>query len=298
MKKILVVTLILSTLVLACSKSDSGSGSVTNNSPQITNTAFVNSHVPGAKFSNYRLDSGIIKTPTAGTAISFNYSNVPNGIPWSDTLKTATNLIDFPGATYTIGFKDSLLGQSLSLFRYYKSNSTEWSLMGDDYDALTLTIAGTGTAAIPKQAVKKNPVQILAKFPIIYGDSSNQTCLSALNATVTVPPTPPLTTPISGPLTINQETKVNSRNLCWGTLKIKGYTDSMQTVVQEYTTVIKNNYSSSNFIINALIPGILGNFGMTNGQSITTKVYRFWVPNKGLVMTINADGSATITTGL
>ncbi len=298
MKKILVAIIILSALVQACSKSDNGSGTGVNNGPQITGSGFVNSHVPGAKFSNYRLDSGIIKIPTAGTAISFNYLSVPNGTPWTDTLKSPSNLLDFLGATYTIGFKDSLFGQNISLFRYYKSTSTEWSLMGDDYNAFTLSIAGTGSAAIPKQAVKKNPVQILVKFPIAYGDSSNQTCLSALNATVTTPPTPPLNTPITGPLTINQETKVNSKNICWGTLKIKGYTDSMQTVVQEYTTTIKNTYSSTNFFINALIPGILNNFGTTNGQSITTKVYRFWVPNKGLVMTINADGSATVTTGL
>ncbi|MBS4043615.1 MAG: hypothetical protein KGZ59_07345 [Chitinophagaceae bacterium] len=296
MKKIFSALLILSVLVQACSKSDSGSG--TNSGPQITSTGFVNNHAPGNKLNNYRLDSGIIKIPSPGTSISFNYLNVPNGIPWSDTLKSPSNLIDFPGATYTIGFKDSLLGQNISLFRYYKANTTEWSLMGDDYNAFTLSISGTGTASIPKQAVKKNPVQILANFPIKYGDSSNQTCLSALNATVTTPPAPPLNLPITGPLTINQETKVNSRNICWGTLKIKGYTDSMQTVVQEYTTTIKNTYSSTNMFINALIPGILNSFGITNGQSITTKIYRFWVPNKGLVMTINADGSATVTTGL
>ena len=298
MKKFLVAAIILSAIIQGCSKSDNGSGNGGNSTPQITSTGFVNSHTPGNKLNNYRLDSGIIKIPTAGTAIAFNYLNVPNGTPWTDTIKSPTNLIDFPGATYTTGFKDSLFGQNISLFRYYKANTTEWSLMGDDYNAFTLSIAGTGSASIPKQAVKKNPVQVLAKFPIFYGDSSNQTCLSALNATVTTPPTPPLNTPITGPLTINQETKVNSKNICWGTLKIKGYTDSMQTVVQEYTTTIKNTYSSTNIFINALIPGILNSFGITNGQSITTKVYRFWVPNKGLVMMINADGSATVTTGL
>ncbi len=297
MNKIVTIVFILSIcLIQACSKSDNGSGG--SSTLQVTSTAFVNSHLPGAKLNNYRLDSGIIKIPILGTNILFNYANVPNGIPWSDTLKSPTNLIDFPGAIYTIGFKDSLFGQNISLFRYYKANSNEWSLMGDDYNAFTISVAGTGTAGIPKQAVKKNPIQILANFPIKYGDSSNQTCLSNLNAVVTIPPTPPLTTPITGPLTINQETKVNSKNICWGTLKIKGYSDSLQTIVQEYTTTIKNTYSSSNFIINALIPGILNNFGMTNGQSITTKVYRFWVPNKGLLMTLNADGSATVTTGL
>ncbi len=291
--------LLITSIIFSCKKDDNSGGTPgAGSGPQITATGFVSSHIPGAKFSNYRLDSGIIKIPTVGTNISFNYSGVPSGTPWSDTLKSPTNLIDFPGASYTIGFKDSLLGQNLSIFRYYKTSTSDWSLLGDDYDALTISVAGTGSATIPKQAVKRNPVQILANFPLKYGDSSNQTCLSNLNAVVTIPPTPPLTTPTTGPLKINQEIKVNSRNICWGTLKIKGYTDSMQTVVQEYTTTTKNTFSSTNFFINALIPSILSSFGMTNGQSITTRVFRFWVPNKGLVMTINADGSANVTTGL
>ena len=123
--------------------------------------------MPGAKFNNYRLDSGIIKVPISGTALQFNYAGVPNGTPWSDTLKAPTNFVDFAGATYTIGRKDSLFGQSFSLFRYYKTSSTSWTIMGDDNDAISITIPGTGSASIPKQAVKKVPQQIFLLFTLV-----------------------------------------------------------------------------------------------------------------------------------
>ena len=297
LKKLLIVTSIIA-LVSSCKKDDWGGTNIIP-SPQITSTAFIGNHIPGAKFNNYRLDSGIIKIPTAGgVSIAFDYTGVPNGTPWSDTLKSPTNLVDYPTASYATGLSDSLFGQKLTIQRYYKLNATTWSVLGDDYDALTISAAGTGSASIPKQAVKKNPSQILAQFPINYGDSMQQTCTSALNFIATIPPTPPLPTSTTGPITITQEIIVNSKNICWGTLRIKGYTDTMQVVVQKYTTTIKNTFSSTNLILSFAIPSILNNFNVTNGQSVTLTSYRFWAANKGLVMTINGDGSANVTTGL
>lgn len=281
--------------ISSCKKDDNnGGGTTTPGGPQITATAFIGNHTAGSKLAGYRLDSGIVAIPTSGGSLSFNYASVPTGTPWADTLKTPTNTVDYAGATYTNGINQSMFGTNLSIFRYFQLTSSTWAIMGDDYDATTITIPTVGTASLAKQAVKLTPNQTLASFPINYADSFAQTSTGQLtfNANVTTP------VALNGPITVNQSIAVKSKNFAWGTLKIKGYSDSLQTVVQKYTTAITNNFTSTNPLISLALPGMLSNFGITNNQTITTTAYRFWVPNKGLVMTLNADGSATVTTGL
>ncbi len=295
MKKILSLGFFVVIAFSSCKKNDdNGSGSTGSSAPQVSATAFISNHLAGSKLSGYRLDSGIIAIPTAGTNLRFDYASVPNGTPWSDTLKTPTNTVDYAGATYTNGLTQSMFGTNLSIFRYFKVSSTAWTVMGDDYSAATISIPTVGTASLAKQAVKSTPNQTLANFPVNYADSFVQTSASQLtfNASVTTP------VALNGPITVNQSIAVNSKNLAWGTLKVKGYTDSLQTVVQKYTTAITNNFTSTNPLISLALPSLLSSFGITNNQTITTTAYRFWVPNKGLVMTLNADGSATVTTGL
>lgn len=263
---------------------------------QVTATAFLNNYTAGSILGGYRLDSGIIAIPTADAMVSYNYLSVPNGTAWKDTLGAATNLVDFAGASYTRSFNLTMLGTNLTVSRYTQVNTSGWAVLGDDYGAATVTIPGTGSLNFPKQAVKATPVQKLVNFPVSYGDSISQTSATVLNATANA--TLPFIGSTTGPLTITQTTTVSSKNIAWGTMKIKGYTDSLSTIVQKYTTSIKTDIASSNTTISALIPSILSQYGVTNGQVITTTLYRYWVVGKGLVMTLNGDGSATVTTGL
>lgn len=281
--------------IVSCKKSDDNNGgSTVSGGPQVTATAFISSHLSGSKLEGYRLDSGIISVPISATGFTLNYLSVPNGTAWKDTLKAATNTIDFPNATYTNGINQTMLGTNLSIFRYFKVSNTSWAVMGDDYGAATISIPTLGTASLAKQAVKLTPNQNLANFPINYRDSFAQTCTGQLtfNANITSPIT------LNGPITVNQSTSVKSNNIAWGILKIKGYSDSLSTVIQKYSTEVTTNFSSTNPLINAVLPQLLSNFGMTNNQIISTTTYRFWAVGKGLVMTLNADGTATVTTGL
>ena len=296
MNKKLLAVLACIVILNSCKKDDNNNGGgSTSSGVQITGAVFLSSHTPGVKHSNYRLDSGVVAFPTAGTSLSFNYSNVSDTAKWSDTLLAPTNLTAFPAATYMVGFNQSTLGQNISLNRYYQATTSSWNILGDDYGALNVTVA-QGSLAIAAQAVKATPVQTLANFPISYGDSIKQTSVSVLNATASA--TVPILGSITGPLTVTQTTTVNSKNFAWGTLKLKGYSDSMSVVVQKYSTDVKTDISSSNPTISALIPTILSQYGGTNGQTVTITTYRFWAKDKGLVMTLNSNGTANITTGL
>ncbi len=295
MNKKLLTVLGVIVILASCKKDDNNGGGGVSGGIQITGAVFLNSHAPGVKHNNYRLDSGVVASPVAGTSLSFNYSNVSDTAKWSDTLLTPTNLTAFPSAKYMVGFNQSTLGQNISLNRYYEATTSAWNILGDDYGALNVTVS-QGSLAIAAQAVHATPVQTLANFPISYGDSIKQTSVSVLNATATA--AVPIFGTITGPLTVTQTTTVNSKNMAWGTLKLKGYTDSMSVVVQKYITDVKTDITSTNATISALIPTILSQYGGTNGQVNTITTYRFWAKDKGLVMTLNSNGTANVTTGL
>ena len=290
MNKIVTCVFILSIgLIQACSKSNNGSGSGGNTAPKVTSADLIKTYKANGTASGYRLDAGIVQIPLSGTNKSFNYSNNPTGTPWTETFGTPT-VSAFSGATYTIGFTNNLGGQTLAISRYYQINTSSWSVMGDYYSAATLSIPGTGTAAIPAQAVAQTPTLILANLPITYGDSTNQTCNSKLTFSATLTGFP---FPLPGE--IRQEIKTTNNVFAWGNLKVRGYTDSMPTVVQRFVTSIKTNY----FLSGSPAPtALLNSLGVTDGQIVNNTAYRFFVPGKGLVMTVNADGSATVTTGL
>jgi len=293
----------------SCTKSDDGNGGTTVGGPQITATAFATNHSAGSKISGYKLDSGSIKTPVAGTSLSFNYDTVTKRGNWSDTFKTPLNTADFSTATYMTGVNQQLLGQNISLNQYFQVSSSSWLNLGNYMGtALNAPIPSIGSISVPVQAAKQNPALILVNFPVSYGDSIAQTSTNVVTAKVTA------STTVSGPggvqvpvnlnnesLTITQTTTVASKNICWGTLLLKDYTGPMQVVVQKYTTSIKTDLAfPNNTLYNLAINGFLSsaNLGITNGQVITQTSYRFWAAGKGLVMTLNADGTANVTTGL
>ena len=263
--------------------------------PQITSADIIKTFKANSIVTGYRLDSGRIIVPTATTNFSLNYANVIMGAAWKDTLIAATNLTSFPTATFARSLNQQALGQSISLAEHYQVSSTNFLDLGSNYATpLSITVA-QGSLTIPAQAVKQNPSLILVNFPIAYNDSISQTCSSVLNATATANVFGQV---ISGPVTTTQTTTVTSKNIAWGSFKINGYSDSLNTVIQKYTTSIKTDITSTNALISGLIPQILNQYNVTNGQTVTLTTYRFWVAGKGLVMTLNADGTATVTTGL
>ena len=291
MRKIFSIALLAASIV-ACKKDDNGTGSNGSGGPQITGATFQTQYSAGATVSGYAVDSGIIATPVAGSDLTYNYANITMGAPWKDTLKTPANTADFPTATYMRGFNQSLLGQSASLDNYYQVSTSNWSNLGSYYNVPINVTVAQGSLSIPVQAAKQNPAITIINFPVSYGDSIAQTSTSSINASASATVSG---FAINGPITTTQTTTVASKNIAWGTLKLKGYADSMQCVVQKYTTSIKTDVTSSNAILSSLIPTILSQYGVTNGQTVTLTTYRFWAANKGLVMTLNANGTANVT---
>jgi hypothetical protein len=296
MKKIFLMAIVAASIV-SCKKDDGVNGGSGSGGPQITSATFQTQYSAGAKFAGYTVDSGIISTPLSGANQSYNYANITMGAAWKDTLKTpGTN---FSGATYMQGASLNLLNQNAAFFRYYKVDNTNWTILGDAVSAVNVNIPGTGSLSSSAQNSAKSPNQILVNFPVSYTYSFSQVSNSELNFTASA--TVPVFGSKTGPLTVKQETTITSKNLSWGTLKLKGYTDSMQCVVQKYTTSVKTNFSSTDVLINGLIDQILNQVtsgAVNNNQVVTTTMYRFWVANKGLVMTLNANGTANVTTGL
>ena len=308
-KKLLSVISVVA-LLGSCKKDDGGGGGNGSGDPQITSADFTLHHTANSQASGYLLDSGIIKIPTASTSLALDYSTVIKGANWSDSFKTPANTTDYSTATYMRGISQQILGQSLSLNQYYKVSSSNWTNLGSYLGtAANITIPTIGTINVPVQAAKQTPEIPLVNFPIAYGDSIGATSANVITTqvtgTVTIPATPPLTTPTTitlnnEPLTITQTTTVNSKNMAWGTMQLKDYTGSMQVVVQRYKTAIKTDFNfPNNPLYNLALNSILTTtFNTTNGQTVTLTSYRFWVPGKGLVMTLNTDGSANVTTGL
>ena len=293
-KKLLAVLSIIA-ILSSCKKDDGGSNNNGSGGPQITSGAFISNHSVGSKLAGYYLDSGSIKFPVSGSNLSFRYDTVTVRGNWADTLKTPANTTDFASATYMQSTTLNLLGQNQSIAQYYQVSTTSWSNLGDDYgNNVNLSFSG-GSAVIPNGTVIQNPSQTLVNFPINYADSFQGSSASALSLTATISGS-------SIPLTINQITTVNSKNIAWGTLKLTGYTDSMQTVVQKYTSTIATSVVATG-TLGPLLQGVLNTYltpyGFTNGQQTTTLVtYRFWAKDKGLVMTLNSNGVAQVTTGL
>jgi hypothetical protein len=292
MYKKIVTLLSVVAILSSCKKSDDGGSTNTAGAsgPQITATAFISNHSAGSKLAGYYLDSGSIKFPVSGTNLSFKYDTVTIKGNWGDTLKSPLNTVDFAGATYMRGINQQILNQSVALNQYFQVTSSNWVLMGSYLDLpLNISIPSVGSIALPAQASKQVASLILASFPINYNDSVNQTSTNAITATASA-------SGITGPITISQETKLNSKNIAWGSLKLKGYADSMQVVIQKYTTVTSTNITSTNPLLSLAIPSIISNYGLD--KPVTTTLYRYWAKDKGLVMTLNADGTANITTGL
>jgi hypothetical protein len=293
--KNLLVFFLLTQLFVSCQKELSGEGSNINTVPIISSNTVISSLQPNTKRLGYMLDSGIIALPNESANQKFDYSLVPNGTPWSDSLKQPENVTAFPTASYMTGFNLDILGQSINGNEYFQLSNSQWSNLGNYFSpAINIDLQGY-SLNIPAQASKNNSAQILVNFPIAYNDSFNQTSTSAF--TFDAGGTFNGFT-FSGPITITTSTKIISNNIGYGNLKIRGYTDSMAVVVQRYTTTVTNSFSSTNFLINSLLSGLISQAGVDPNQSIITTEYRFWAVNKGLVMQLTANGMAFVRTGL
>lgn len=300
-KKILSV-LSLIAIFSSCKKDDGGDVGGTTGGPQITATAFINNHTAGSKPNGYTLDSGIIKMPTASTNLVLDYSTVTQGANWADTLKAPNNPTSFPNATYMRGVNQQIIGQTIALNQYYQLSANSWTNLGNYIGTpVNIAIPTIGAINLPVQAAKQNPAIVLANFPIVYNDSFNVNSINAITSNVTA------TTTVSGfPITLNNEpltttltSTIKSKNIAYGTLQLKGYTGTMQVVIQKYTFTEKTNFAFANSLYNLALNSILStNFGITNDQTITYSTYRFWAVDKGLVMTLNNNGIAYVTLGL
>jgi hypothetical protein len=290
--------LCLVVFISSCQKEIDGSQN-NNEDPsvgfEVAGSTVVSSMPSNIRTNGYLLDSGVVAVPDSGINLRFDYANVPDNVTWSDSLKTPVNLVDYPQARYMVGFSQSLAGQTLTANEYFSLNTTDWNDLGGYFSpAINISQAGFGID-IPQQANKNNPAQTLVKFPVKFNDSINQTISSSINLQISGTFSG---LPFSGPLNIGVGTTVKSKNIGYGYLKLKGYADSMRVVVQRYSTSITTTFSSMNPIINVLLPTLLSQIGISNGQTVTTTVYRFWAKNKGLVMIREANGSARVRAGL
>jgi hypothetical protein len=285
-----------SILVFGCTKNTGTTNANTaTNSPQITATAFITSMQPNTITEGYVLDSNVVAIPQNGINILYNYANVSDIKKWKDSIKSPINLTDYPVANYMVGLNQDILNQNIEYNQYFQINNNSWNNLGSYYGVpINFTYSGYGVD-IPKQASKNTSSQSLVNFPITYNDSLTQNVTSKFNTTVTGTISG---ITINGPLTTTTTTKINSKNIAYGILKIKGYNDSLEVVIQKYTTTIKTNFSSSNILINGVLKSVLSQFNLVNDKEITATIYRYWAKNKGLIMTIEIDGKTYVRTGL
>lgn len=284
-------------IVASCQKEIdwSTNGPTVDNNYDVAGSTVVTSMPSNTRINGYLLDSGVIAVPDSGANLRFDYANVPDNQTWNDSLKTPANTVDYPNAKYMIGISQSVAGQTLSANEYFSLSTSSWNDLGGYFSpAVNISQGGFGID-IPQQAAKNNPAMTLVNFPVKYKDSIAQTTSNSINIQISGNFSG---IPFNGPLNIATGTVVKSKNIGYGYLKLKGYTDSLRVVVQRYTTSITTTFSSTNILINTLLATLLSQVGIPNGQTITTTVYRFWAKGKGLVMTREADGSARVRTGL
>jgi hypothetical protein len=293
--KLLIISILVIAIIGSCQQEVTNNNTAAANSPQIASATVANSMRPNTKISGYLLDSGIIEAPVAGINLRFDYTNVPAGTPWNDSLKSPGNLTDYPAATYMTGLNQNILGQSIAVNQYFGLSSASWdNLGGHSGTDINLNISGY-SLSVPRQAAKKNPVQTLVNFPIKYNDSIKQVCSSAF--TIQIGGTINGIN-INGPLTTTTTTTVSGKNIAYGYLKLRGYTDSMQVIVQRYSTAVKTTFSSSNIIINSLPAIVLDQLNLPNDQTTYITEYRYWAKDKGLVLRREGNGVAYVRTGL
>ncbi|MCX6208915.1 MAG: hypothetical protein NTZ59_05295 [Bacteroidetes bacterium] len=273
MKKIFLMAIVAASIV-SCKKDDGGNGNTSVNVP----------------ITGYKLDSGIISIPSASASLALDYSNANTAKVWNDTQRIATNP-SFVGATYMTSASTSLLGQTIGISTYYKKDATIWNELGDDFgNNVNLSLAGI-SATIANGAMVKNPVLKLANFPLNYNDSFQSNASSSLNLNATYGGA-------TIPVTVNLATTGKSKNIATGTLKLNGYSGTMNVVIQKYTRTVATSVST-NPLFQSTLNGLLNSYGFTNGQqTVTLTEYRYWVNSKGFVMTLYANGQAYVTAGL
>jgi hypothetical protein len=299
MKKIFYLMLGLATIT-ACKKEDNKSLAGPIGGEQITSATVLASVSAGKVASNYRLDSNVIKIPVADTNIFLNYSSVNTSNSYTDSFKAPNNSTTYATATYMRGVTQNVLGNNIAFNNFFRVNSTSWVNLGSyTPNSVNIPIPTVGSITVPSQAPVNNPSQILVNFPIAYGDSIAQTSTNVINTLVTAN--------YSGfvlnneTLSLTTQTTVASKNIAWGKMRIAGYTDTSDIIIQRYTTKVKLTFSftgPSAPLYNLSLNSILQPYGITNGQETTLTEYRYWAKNKGLIMTLQSNGVALVRTDL
>ena len=270
MKKVFSI-LLMSTVIFSCKKDDGGGGATS------------------VAVTGYKLDSGIVAIPTANASVALDYSTLSMASAWKDTQRIPTNTA-FTGASYMLSYNTTLLGQTLGISTYYKNTTSTWEELGDDFgNNVNLSLGGT-SATIANGTMLKNPSLKLANMPVVYNDNFSSNATSSLNISAT-------TSVITIPITATLNTTATSSNFAKGTLKLNGYTGTMNVVIQKYVRNVATSITA-NPAFQSTINGLLNQYGFINGQqTVTVNEYRYWVDGKGVVMTL-VNGKAYITTGL
>lgn len=298
MKKVFYILLALASIT-SCKKDDGSSGgnNNSNNGLQITSDSVIASMSPGTVTSNYRVDSGIIAIPTSATNAFYNYPNISTNRSIRDSFLTPASVSAYSTATYMQGVNQSILNNNVSFNRFYRINATNWVELGSHLaNNVNIPIPSVGSINIPSQSAVNNGAIINVNFPIQYGDTIAQTSSSVINTGITAN--------YSGftlnnePFRITTTTVVASKNMAWGKMKINGYSDTLDVIVQRYTTTVTINFSFANSIYNSFLNSLLSSYGVSNNQQTTFTEYRYWAKNKGLVMVQQSNGSATVRTDL
>ena len=302
MKKSILSLFTMSLVIASCSKNDDAvvtpPAPVAPTATTITIADASRNFPVSGTINETPFATGVATIPTTGANKTFDYSGLVLGTPFSYAGGNVANTA-FATATSSQNVFTTFIGstQTAAGVTYYKTNTADFSLLGIKYNTDTvLNYPGVGTVNFLAQNVLNIPAQKIAEFPMTYNQSTSQVVRATTNFTVDSPalPAPNL------PAKYEDVKTITTSNIAWGTVKIPGYANAMNTLVQKTTESVVRNY----FLINATggydpMPAqLLQAVGIVDGATTVFTDYKFWVAGKGFVLRINANGSGSIYNGM
>lgn len=265
--------------------------------PVIAGNVALKNYPASGTITTRSFNANTIAIPTAGANLVFDYNAITLQLPVTSNGGLSPNPA-FATATSSINTISNFLGsnQDVPTVNYYNANNTSQSFLGTKYNALNINFPGVGSVAFPQQNVASVPAYKLAEFPMTFNQSFSQSTSNTTNFSVNSPALPAPNVPARY-IDVNTSLSVN---IAWGTLKIPGYSQPMQALVQKVTESIKRNY----FLMNASggfdpMPAmLLGAVGLVDGEITNFTYYQYWVADKGNVLFVDNDGSGFVTLGL
>lgn len=301
MRKIILSLLTISLLAFGCKKSDSTPSPSPSApiAPVVNSDAGIKNHPSSGTISGYTFDSNKVVIPIAGENLVYDYSGLAIKANITSTYGNAINSA-YAGSTSSyaeqLSFSSGTGPVSTLGTNFYLVNSSVSSYMGYSIAALTTNYPSIGgTVSYPNQNVVYSPNINLAKFPMKYADTYNQKISSKTVFTANAP-----AAGINNAAGEYRDTNtITFDHFAWGTLKLNGYSGSMQVLVQKSVDTAKRNYFLNLGAGMAPAPAsVLNALGLTDGSIVIATAYKFWVPGKGVVMFVNSNGSGTVHTGL